>query len=186
MSSAVRRSVQARTSAIGKIRRPALLSAFGHVLVGELRADDGADRDCRRLDRMHSGPHAQQRQCDHGDQAGPLAVSLTLCCCLPASAHTGRAWKAVGRGLNAEIEEPLVVDLQPERGRFLVPQIGCCMHIPVRRQFSSPILVSRCEVLFWTSKAFWKSESGFPRGAPFLSIKLPQPMTRRFHQTRQP
>ncbi|TIX64187.1 MAG: hypothetical protein E5V33_10840 [Mesorhizobium sp.] len=90
------------------------------------------------------------------------------------------------RGLNAEIEEPLVVDLQPERGRFLVPQIGCCIHIPVRRQFSSPILVSRCEVLFWTSKAFWKSESGFPRGAPFLSIKLPQPMTRRFHQTRQP
>lgn len=164
MSSAVRRSVQARTSAIGKIRRPALLSAFGHVFVRELRADDGADRDCRRLDRMHSGPHARQRQCDHGDHAGPLAVSLTLCCCLPASAHTGRAWKAVGRGLNAEIEEPLVVDLQPERGRFLVPQIGCCMHIPVRRQFSSPILVSSAKCSLGPARLFGNLRAAF-RGA---------------------
>lgn len=94
MSSQFAARCQPAPSAIGKIRRPALLSAFGHVFVRELRADDGADRDCRRLDRMHSAPHARQRQCDHGDQAGPLPVSLTLCCCLPASARTGRACKS--------------------------------------------------------------------------------------------
>ncbi|WP_292234654.1 hypothetical protein [Mesorhizobium sp.] len=51
----------ARTFGDWKIRRPALLSAFGHVFVRELRADDGADRiaagwtDCIPLRTRDSG-----------------------------------------------------------------------------------------------------------------------------------
>ncbi|TJX78520.1 MAG: hypothetical protein E5W21_02375 [Mesorhizobium sp.] len=79
----------------------------------------------------------------------------------------------------------MVVDLQPERGRLLVPQIGCCMYIPVRRQFSSPILVSSAKCSNQIARLFG-NESGFAQGAPLLSIQATKPMTRRFHQTRQP
>ncbi|WP_405023112.1 hypothetical protein [Mesorhizobium sp. P13.3] len=61
MSSQFAARCQPAPSAIGKIRRPALLSAFGHVFVRELRADDGADRiaagwtDCIPLRTRDSG-----------------------------------------------------------------------------------------------------------------------------------
>ncbi|UVK35759.1 hypothetical protein LHFGNBLO_005952 (plasmid) [Mesorhizobium sp. AR10] len=58
------------------IRRPEFRGAFRHIFVRQLCADDGVDRHCHGVDRMRSCPHARQRQCDRGDQAGPLVLSL--------------------------------------------------------------------------------------------------------------
>jgi hypothetical protein len=85
MSSAVRCSVPVRTFGDWNDPPPGFVEvdfvAHSGTSSSELRADDGADRHCHRLDRMHSGPHARQRQRDHGNQAGALPVSLSAAGC---------------------------------------------------------------------------------------------------------